>query len=264
MDSARDVCRWLLRYWFEILTTTAAVAALSFAGHATLERFRTRGLAFEDRIKLAEMLFLALGLGTATVVRAQMRQTATWNRLLSYHQFFDDIPAPHKVRALQEVLMRLGISREVTRAAALTEAEVRKFLEDKPSDSNKGLTARRVLQAYLNDFEELCAAVNAGVVEEEYARAIEGARVINTYFGYQRFIKSLIAEELGQLEALNRDPAYRGPRIEKYRSKYYCDLKLVAIGWLQRREMEEAQRERREWLHRRKQMNADGTPRRVD
>lgn len=108
----------------------------------------------------------------------------------------------------------------------------------------------------MNDFEEFCGAINAGVVSETYARELEGSRTINAYFGFEEVIKLIRDEEVQhrQSEGEHRD-VHRKP---------YHELRKVAVVWKRRREAEYQRLARRRARNRERQEdeeNESGVPR---
>jgi hypothetical protein len=104
----------------------------------------------KEIIKLIGAIVGSLGVASLILVWAQLRHTATLNRLLSYHQYFHDLPNTTKVRDLRE---------------------------------------------YVNDFEEFAAAVNCGLIDEDYAYRPEATRSLNAYYGFREVIIHWLAED---------------------------------------------------------------------
>ena len=59
--------------------------------------------------------------------------------------------------------------------------------------ADKGDTQRArastLISRYLNDWEDFCGAISVGVVDENYARSMEGGRLIDAFFGYRKVIE---------------------------------------------------------------------------
>lgn len=227
-------------------------------------RFGVKDPTIEWAVDVAEPMFIGLGGLSIVLLWAQMRQTAVWNKHQTYHQFFSELPAREKVLAVRQSLATFGIQRVITRGMPLTVDEVRAILAEHKTEADNGLTAVRAMRDYLNDFEEFCAAVNRGLVDDEYARQLEGSRVINAYFGYKNFIVALKAEEKSQLEFLSRSPDYEGPKVENYLSKYYDDLRKTASKWLTERAREGESKQKRDYQRNLDEIDEDGTRRRID
>ena len=96
------------------------------------------------------------------------------------------------------------------------------------------------MREYLNDFEEFCGAIRAGVVNENYARELEGDRTINAYFAFVEFINLIRneAEESGRREIDKSDGTDETKQLREYRRKPYQELRSIAVSWRKRREKE--------------------------
>jgi hypothetical protein len=86
--------------------------------------------------------------------------------------------------------------------------------------------ANILISRYLNDWEELCGAISVGVVDEEYARSMEGGRLIDAFFGYRQVIEVLRE---------NHKTTQRAARVQNAAAPFahvpYTELQEVAVRW---------------------------------
>ncbi len=137
---------------------------------------------FDKRTRILEILMLASGALSIVMLAAQLRQQAAWNKVLSFHEYFSDVPSPDNVVALHATFRRLNIELP-NYADPLSDANSDLIIGDTTVDADigNGRRARVIVQAYLDDLEEFCAAVNADIVSDSYARDIEGTRTIRAF-----------------------------------------------------------------------------------
>lgn len=100
----------------------------------------------------------------------QLVQTANWNKTLSYHQFFGDLVTRELADKVRAVVRKHKFDDAFTSLTAMSPTSLTDLMVDQEADS--------LISAYLDEFEEFCAAVKAGVVENGYAYGIEATRVI--------------------------------------------------------------------------------------
>ncbi len=168
------------------------------------------GRSFENVIAVVEVTLLAVGLYSLALVSEQSRQTAKWNKLLSYHQFFGELISLELVKTMLAVAGRCGFHDAMDRVEPMTEAS-RAAVE---ADGE----ALKTVSAYLDEFEEFCGAVQAGVTDREYAYTLEATRVIRTWVVFGPFIRS--------------------QRARHSLSRCYLELERLGIEWARRRESE--------------------------
>lgn len=176
--------KWLFsRIWIYVFAILACVnfAAIAFLAHWLWPFLHSHD--FSVQAQAINILLLALGTTSILVLAAQWRQQGAWNRVLSYHQYFSELPRRENVVTLETCLARLNIA-PPTMADPFKSKDVDSILED----SGSGRRARVICQGYLDDFEEFCAAVNARVISDRYAIDIEGSRVIRAFYGFEPLI----------------------------------------------------------------------------
>lgn len=107
------------------------------------------------------------------------RQALVWNRNNAHHTFFANTPNPERERKLAEEMKRIQLDPD----SPLTNDLVTKVKED--------AFVALALRQYLNEFEELCAAVNAGTVDEDLAFCLDSSKTVRVYSCYALFIHEL-------------------------------------------------------------------------
>jgi hypothetical protein len=113
------------------------------------------------------MLFVtSLGLISLILMWWQIRKGIAWNKLSATRDHFNDLPSQEDEIALQSKLRSIGIDPYTP----LTEEQASKVFHD----PELFLT----LKLYLNKYEVYCAALAAGMVDEEYARTLAGDKVV--------------------------------------------------------------------------------------
>ena len=146
--------------------------------------------------------------------REQTQQTAKWNKLLSYHQFFGELITTEMVLEMMAVAERCGFKDAMNSVQAMSLAS-RQALENDP-------VAVKTVAAYLDEFEEFCAAVQAGVTASEYAYTLEATRVLRAWIVFEPFIQS--------------------QRATHRFSRCYLELERIGSAWKERRERETQQK----------------------
>lgn len=226
------VCiKWLFgRIWIYIF---AILACASFIAILFLVQWLWPFLHSKDfavQARALNILLLGLGSTSILVLAAQWRQQGAWNRVLSYHQYFSELPRRESFVMLETCFRRLGITPPTT-AEPLKDRDVAAILAD---SGTTGRRASTICNGYLDDFEEFCAAVNARVVSDRYTIDIEGSRVIRAFYGFEPLIRKL-REQQDQAMAATGTATRNGNPM---RSKYYEELERVAKRWREKREKE--------------------------
>jgi hypothetical protein len=195
-----------------------------------------------DKALVVQCDFLALGLLSVFALLWEMRQSAAWKRVLSYHEYFSDLPGQDRVNAMYACLARLQLGIPSS-GEPLSLDGAKAILADVGvacADGSRSPTGRKLVNDFLNDYEEFCGAVNAGVVSESYARELEGSRTINAYFGFKEVIELIRDEEAKgrQSSSERRTGAVAAAELQPFRTKPYHELRKVAVAWKRRRESE--------------------------
>jgi hypothetical protein len=192
---------------------------------------RLGDLSFKDAMELTAFW---VGLPALLAVLHQTRNDTRWNGVLSYHDYFDELPVQPKLDNLYKVLNICSVEIP-TLLKPLSDEDFQKIeTAAKPGSAETaalgGLRPRGVVRAYLNDFEEFAGAVEQGVVDEDYAYSLEGTRVLVAYFGFRAFIES---DRKTDKEECKMN--LKGKDIDFLVPKSYLLLETLAKRWLARR-----------------------------
>ena len=205
------------------------------AGMLTLCRMPAAEFKRSEILPVIDVLISGFGVAALLFLWAQLRHSATLSKLLAYHDYFQELPKESKVRTLYTALGRVNLKPPLWQTP-LSPEDTKVLLADTTAAPDSAASAAR---EYLNDFEEFSAAVNCGLVDENYAYHIESARALNAYYGFSDLINHWLAED--QQRATRDRAAGVAP------SDYYGELKKLAERWKERkvREMKELERHRR-------------------
>ena len=135
-----------------------------------------------DLVPILQLAVTTLALASLVLFWLQIRQTTRWNRLLSSHNFLNDEVFLQIHRALLAAGDSIGVSL-CGRNTPLTDEEVGRIL-----GSNDAYVA---VVAVLNEFENICGAVQAGVADTKVSYGIHSARVLREYPVYEPFMEAI-------------------------------------------------------------------------
>lgn len=238
------VVKWVLsRIWIYLFTVLACinVIAIVFLTHWLWPFLQSKD--FEVQERAVTLLLLGVGATSVLILAAQWRQQGAWNRVLSYHQYFSELPRRESLVMLETCFRRLSITPPAT-AEPLKDPDVAAILSD---SGTTGRRASTICKGYLDDFEEFCAAVNAGIVSARYTIDIEGSRVIRAFYGFEPLILKLREQQDRAMATAGTATRNGNPM----RSKYYEELERVARRWREKREKEhKAVANSAEWVKR--------------
>jgi hypothetical protein len=202
----------------------AAFAAVVISGVWALAEIPKQEFNRTEILKTIEAMVGGLGVVSLALLWAQLRHTAILGKLSSYHQYFHDLPNLHKVGDLYKALERCKVA-VPTWLIPLSEGDKNNLLADVELPPG---TAELAVREYLNDFEEFSAAINCGLVDEDYVYRIESTRVLNAHFGFRRMVDHWHDEE----------KEHSGGAIP-VTTDFYGELLSVAERWKLRKEAEQ-------------------------
>lgn len=208
MEKLKGAVRWLGLPALASCAILLAAAIVIWAVPATRS-------TFESVARVVELAILTIGLTSLVLLARQTRTTAKWSKLLSYHQFFGDLITKEMVVALQETAKLCTFEECMKKLEPMSSAAVDAVLADPAHDT--------VVSSYLDEFEEFCAAVHAGIADPEYAYTLEATRVIRAWIVFEPFIRRCRAST-------------------KY-SRCYLELQRLGSAWKTRREAEESKKD---------------------
>jgi hypothetical protein len=129
-----------------------------------------------DVLPILQFCVTIIGLTSLFLIWWQAKRTTRWNQVQSHHQFFKDTPSATGLRKAHETSKKIGVDPETP----LDAQSARKIDEDDD--------AHFAVKDLLNDFEELCSAIEVGTVGEDYAYAVDSSRLLKTYKIYKPLI----------------------------------------------------------------------------
>ncbi|GEM_PF-3883998 len=180
----------IYRYAARYIAALAFLSFLSFGGGIWLTSYQAQFF------KGAELLMYSAGLFSILLVRRQlwaqeqqngrslqqMIDDHKWKTYCSYHQHFLSVP-PEEIRskayAKAEEMGFLG--NFDGRGTPFSEEVKQRILGE--------TEAWKIFRSYLDYFEEFCAAINAGLVDNGYAFSIQGTRVVRNFTVFERLIR---------------------------------------------------------------------------
>ena len=202
----------------ELIALFAAVSVL-VAGISNILAMSPQESTRDNVLPVINVMIGGLGVATLLFVWAQLRHTSTQSKLITYHEHFQDLPKASKVSAMYTAMARLNIERPLWQTPLSRRQREAITGDTTPAPD----TAHIVIREYLNDFEEFAAALNCGLVDEDYAYHIENTRVLNAFYGYQELI------DFWLLEDQERAARHRAAGVAP--SDYYGELKKLAERW---------------------------------
>lgn len=204
--------RFFSTLWQDAASRWVAGIAILIIVAGIVAYWLLRPLQLEQTERLVELVITAIGIESLILIVAQGRATIVWNRLFAYHKFFQDRPPEHRIDALQKMAVELGCMNCIKGVEPLPKTAIPAILNNREH--------LFTVSKYLDDFEVLCGAINARIVDPEYAYHLEGTRVIRAFVMFDPLICEL--------------------RKENKYSRCYLELQRLGAQWKKRREEEEA------------------------
>lgn len=156
------------------LALAVAMAAIWIAKGLFGEYVLHRTLSPIEVLTLGQLVVLALGLGSVVLLWIQTRNESQWRKLLSYHQYFSECPKSIIRNNMLAVMTKLNHIDHLDGAGTpLHDPDVDAILADR--------VARQKVVVYLDGFEQLSGAVNAGIVDGGYAYDQDATRLLRIY-----------------------------------------------------------------------------------
>jgi|GEM_PF-2419146 len=225
MEWARRI--WRSLKWYERMITGAA--ALILISGALAWWFGERNVTWAVRV--AEPAFMGLGALSIILLWAQLRVSNlqdeaenVWKRVVCYHNYFKELPQTARAEDLRKYFHELGIETPPSAYRPLDETLVEQIWADKGTAERP--PGRVVISRYLSDWEDFCGAISVGVVDEEYAREMEGTRVISAFYGYRAAINKMRQLQIEESKA--RTAAGSAP---PFANKFFLELQRIATRW---------------------------------
>lgn len=135
-----------------------------------------------DIVPIIQAGLALVGLISLFLLWWQIKQTNLWNKLTSKHNFLD-------------VPLSAQLERDLTKSCEKLQIHFDKVLTSEQCKSiRQDVDAYINAKAFLNDAENICAAVRIGSVDIDGAYAVHSARIIRMYDKFIEFIK-MVREE---------------------------------------------------------------------
>lgn len=142
-----------------------------------------------DWVPTLQLVVAIIGLASLLLVWRQIKQASQWNRLTTQYNFLNTAFSLQLDKAIYDATGKLGLDLK-GRQNPLNPEEIDKLLGD--------TDAYTVLIAYLNEFENICGAVRAGIADPDVAFGIHSARVLKEFVVYKPFIDKIRARDSNQ------------------------------------------------------------------
>jgi hypothetical protein len=220
--------------WYERTVAVCGALILALAGLAWYFGDQTLKWAIE----VSEPTFLAFGALSIVLLWAQLRSAGiqereqnVWKRVVCLHEYFSDVPRMNRSEDVRKYLRELHVEKPPSAYYPLTEEHANLIIRDSGTDTRP--PAKVVVSRYLNDWEDFCGAISVGVIDEDYAREMEGARLIDTFFGYRAAIDRFRDSHREDAKTSNGTNA-----ALPFANKVYIELQTIALRWHQIRREE--------------------------
>lgn len=122
---------------------------------------------------IINLLFSGTAIVSLILLFYQIRQTNKWNRLHSKYNFIDTQHSSDLEKNMREATQFVDVKLTGRHFESLKEEEIEKLR------SNHDVTF--AINRFLNDMQNLCAALNYGILEKKVFEAIHSGRVLWWY-----------------------------------------------------------------------------------
>lgn len=143
---------------------------------------------------------------------SQAAHAAATAKALAYHQFFGDLITVESREKLEHVADECGFKDARKSGKEMTDASVLCVKAVPAHDA--------MLACYLDEFEEFCGAIHAGLLDEDYSYSLEATRIIRTWKVFKPYVLAT--------------------RTETDDHRTYVELERIADSWTARRVAEDA------------------------
>jgi len=136
-------------------------------------------------IPIIQMSLGLLGLVSLVFMWLSLKRTAKFNKVSTQHALLSDLPSPELDEEFHRILREAGLQ--------LQDPISKDIVKDLLDDVHKYVTVKN----YINKYEHICAAINLGFIDEEYAYRVHSARIL--------WINSKFAALISKVRELNED-----------------------------------------------------------
>lgn len=130
-------------------------------------------------IPIIQTFFGLIGSGSLVVVWISLKQTAKFNKVNTQHSLLSDLPSPELDKQFHAILEEVGLG--------LQDPITEDLVEDLLTDIEKYI----IIKNYINKYEHICAAINLGFVDDEYAYRVHSARILWINSKFSTLIKKV-------------------------------------------------------------------------
>ena len=155
-----------------------------------------------DIVPIIQLLASFAGVGGLILLWYQIKLTNAWNKANSQHQMLSNLPSKEDEAFVWKLL------------EPLTKDESGSITEEAAQAIYSSIDNWVRVKAFLNSFEQLCAAINAGTIDENYAYSVHSARITDVYFRFKNYISYI--------------------RVVSNDDEIYIELQKVASRWHER------------------------------
>lgn len=159
-------------------------------------------------VGLLSLVFIAR---QVRIVREQARSDQVWRKTLSYHQFFGDLVTTEVREKIAKVATECGFLDARQNGEPISTDAVKKIKKSPKHDA--------VIATYLDEFEEFCGAVHAGLLDRDYAYTLEATRIIRAWRLFEPYVIAT--------------------RLETRDHRTYIELERLGENWRERRKMDD-------------------------
>lgn len=136
-----------------------------------------------DVVPIIQTILTSVGLGSLVLVWWQIKQATLWNRF-NQNTVITSKPSTESEAKTVAAFKAHGIDFDDVRYNhKLSESEAQSLLDDK--------NATNAIKLYLNEFEEMCAAIRVGAVDPDFAYALKYLQVTRLYRNLVSYIDAV-------------------------------------------------------------------------
>ncbi len=161
-------------------------------------------------VPILTLLMSGVGVISLILVWHQIRLANIWNKLNTQNTLLANLPKEEHEKYVW------GILSDVDKDLDGNISE--KSAADVYDDNDKFIS----IKGFLNSFEIVCAALNAGSIDEDYAYSVHGARITHAFERFRNFIEHV--------------------RSSRDNLEVYIELEKVAVRWIDRQNSEREKR----------------------
>ena len=129
-----------------------------------------------DVVPILQLIVSLAGVGGLVLLWYQIKSTHLWNKANSQHQLLSNLPTREDEAFVWNLL------------EPLAKDEWGSVTEESAKEIYSSIDSWVRVKAFLNCFEQLCAAINAKTIDENYAYSVHSARITDIYYKFKNYI----------------------------------------------------------------------------